>query len=209
LLELASKAAAIALLGLGLLVGALTVRLLHQARAHLEAGLAAVASGDIDIARIELEDAAKAYVPASPYPARALAELAILARTAEMRGDVGQALFTWEVLRRSVLATRHLVIPNPKALEEAEAEIVRLRRTTGMEGAQASAAVARPVDPSTPLTLLLVLSFGAWVLGAAALCAGAGKKDGLVLAHLPGARRLALGLSLAGLALWLVLSIFV
>jgi hypothetical protein len=201
--------AAIALLGIGLLVGALTVRLLLQASAHLRAGLAAVASGDIDVGRMELEDAAKAYVPASPYPCRALEELSILARAAEMRGDVDESLLTWEVLRRSVLATRHLVVPNQKALEEANAEIVRLRQSMGMTKSEASATVARPADPSTPLTLLLVLSFGAWILGAAALCAGAGKKQGLVLAYVPRARTLAWGLCLCGLVLWLSLSLLV
>jgi hypothetical protein len=199
----------IILFGFGLLVGAMTVRLLHLSRVHLEAGLAAVAAAEVDMARVELEDSAKAYVPGSPYSRRALEELAILAKTEQMRGDTEQSLHTWEVLRRSVLATRHFAIPNRKFLERAEFEILGLRKAEGMDDVLAKGAVARPDDPSPVLSLLLVLSFGAWLVGSAFVAAGVGQKDGLVPTRLPLLRGLPWPLCLGGLILWIVLSALV
>lgn len=189
-----------------MLVGAMVVRLLHQGSVRLASGLAALAAGDQEMGLADLEDAAKAYLPFSPYSARGLEELAILAKTAQMRGDTQAALHAWEVLRRSVLATRHLWIPNRDVLERADQEIATLRQDSGESAAQAAAAVALPSDPSASLSLLLSLGFILWILGVAALAAGVGSPDGLLLTDSPQSRKFAWTMCVAGLALWLAIS---
>ena len=187
-----------AFLTIAVVLATLTLRLMSDGNARLEEAERAMEKGDRPAAVVALEDAAKAYVPGGLHVQRALRELAVLARAAEMRGDETLALKTWEVIRRSILATRHLFQPNSEALEEAEHAVMRLRR----QGKQDSPSelIRRPDDPSPLLSALLFVGLAAWIFGAAFWALGPKRKD--------GAPRLSsvvsVSICLGGLALWLL-----
>ncbi len=156
--------------------------------------------GDLKTALAELEDAAKAYVPGSPYPERALRELAILAKSAEMRGDTVLAANIWEAARRSILATRHFFQPHEAQLANAEKEIVHLRTEKGSDSALKAKMVTRPGDPPFFASLFLFAGLVIWALGAMVLCSG-GLDAGL--------RGVAWAVSLGGLGLWIIMAYWV
>ena len=89
------------LLGAAVVVAVATVRLIHSGHQRFHEARRFIDSGARDRAIVSLEDAAKAYVPGRPYTKSAIRELAIMARAAEMRGEIDRAAATWEVLRRS------------------------------------------------------------------------------------------------------------
>lgn len=193
------------LLGAGLLVALATGRMIRDGKERLEAGLAHADAGEAALAAAALEDAARCYAPGSPYPGRALERLSIMARAAEMRGESGTARHLWEVVRRSVLATRHVFQPNGEALRRAEGALARLDRAAVSERSEAPAAgrpgaPPRPEDPSPLASILLAAGLLAWIAGAAfALAApGTGARA--------RARRAAWITSLCGLASWLVMA---
>ncbi len=195
------------LLGTAALVALATGRMYRDGRASFEEGMRLADAGDADRATSALEDAARSYAPGSPYPSRALDRLSIMARAAEMRGDPKTALHLWEVVRRSVLSTRHLWQPSEDALRRAEGEIARLRAAAVSERAEGSPAAARgapprPVDPSPFASLLLFAGLLSWIAGAAWLC-GVAKSE----AH-ARSRRAAWITSLCGLVLWMIMAWF-
>ena len=146
----------------------LTVRMMNDAKESLKSATFALETGNRNIAADYLEDAAKSFVPGSPYPRRALRDLAIMARAAEIRGEMAQALALWESIRRSVISTRHLLQPNGDILSEAERNIVRLRRDPAPDAEVKL--VERPEDPSPLLALLIVLGLLVWIGGTVTIC---------------------------------------
>lgn len=165
---LANGKVALVLFGFAVFVALVSGRLVLESRRSLAEARGLLHAGDRRRALVELEDAAKAYVPGSPYPRAALKELTILAKSAEMRGEQERALFIWDVIRRSVLATRHFVIPNQVVLEQAERAIARLRNSAG-EGVESESA-ERPPDPQPFLSLLVFLGLLTWAGSALLLC---------------------------------------
>jgi hypothetical protein len=166
----AGRIAGAVLLGLALLLAATTARLLVEGQRNLDEGLRLLAAGEEERAAVELEDAARAYVPGSPYPARALRRLALLARAWEMRGQRERSLHGWEVIRRSVLASRNVFQPHAARLVEAERQIRRLREEAAGSDGPAADPARRPDDPDPLLTILLTLGLACWLGGAAHLC---------------------------------------
>ena len=100
------------LLGLGAFLAVATVRVLLDGRRHMEEAQKLSRSGDATAAFAAYEDAARAYVPGSPYPEKALREMTLMAQGAHMRGEIESARERWRSVRRSVLATRHVLIPH-------------------------------------------------------------------------------------------------
>lgn len=149
---------------------AAATRLIVDGKRQWERGTRLIDAHDRPAAVSALEDAAKSYVPGSPYPARALNTLAILAKGAEMRGERDDAIHTWEVVRRSVLATRHIFQPHPDWLTRAEREMERLHRQHTNKSFTARNDLPRPDDPDPWASLLLFAGLLGWGIGAGALC---------------------------------------
>jgi hypothetical protein len=156
-------------LGAAVLVCTATARLVLDGRRHMEEGDSAREAGRRDQAAARYEDAARAFVPGSPYPRRGLERLALMAKSAEMRGDAPGAAAGWEAVRRSILSTRHFVVPNEDLLVRAEGELRRLR-AAGEGGTRGVDPAARPGDPSAFLSLVLFAGLAAWMSGALVLC---------------------------------------
>ena len=193
-----------ALLAVSIFVGLTTARLVLDGRRHLAEARGLAGEDRRREAIAALEDAARAYVPGSPYPDRALDRLAIMAKAAEMRGDRALAASVWESIRRSILASRHVIQPNRRRLEEAEREIGRLASASG-SGPPDDAATARPADPSPAASILLLLGLAAWISGAAAICLSPRSRGGSPRGR-SGLTAAAWAACLAGLALWIAMS---
>jgi len=163
------------------LVTLLTVRMLVDGREWLQRGMDQLEDGAA-IGEVEsaFENAARSFVPGSPYPPRALWHLSIMARSAAMRGDSYESVHIWEVVRRSVLATRHVTQPNEDYLKLAETQIVRLRANTVDKDAMASSpdgTIQRPDDPSVVFTLFLFAGLVLWVAASFGVCLSARNRE--------------------------------
>lgn len=189
------------MLGVAVVVSVVTVRLLVSGQAHLEEAKNLLDAGERDQAVVHLEDAAKAYVPGSPYTARALRELTIMARAAEMRGEEHRAATTWEVVRRSVLATRHLFQPNGQTLTTAERAIKRLADERHPKRDNRDL-IARPEDPNPFSSLLLCFGLLTWLVGATTIVWAPKGGDGRPLVAPP----LAWSACFGGLFVWLMIA---
>jgi hypothetical protein len=200
--QAAGRIASFVLLGLAVLVLTATGRLFYEGGYHLKEAMRLQRSNDRKAAIVELEDAAKAYVPGSPYPKIALRELEVLAKSAEMRGDMLQATVTWEVARRAVLATRHFFQPHEEQLESSEREIARLRKKKDAQNKSASEPGLRPKDPNPFASLLLFLGLIGWLGGAIALCLIPLRADSAG----SGIRHYAWIACFGGLALWVAMA---
>lgn len=152
--------------------------------------------GDPAAAFAALEDAARAYVPGSPYPEKALREMALMAQGAHMRGEIDASRERWRSVRRSVLTTRHFKIPHEDYLARAERQIALLESPS--EGAKAKP-LERPGDPSPILALLLFAGLAIWISSSAVLVSGLGSSR---VGGRSRARTAAWIGSVAGLALW-------
>ncbi|NLN63175.1 MAG: hypothetical protein GX146_09890 [Myxococcales bacterium] len=144
------------------------------------------------------ENAARAWMPGSPWPERALWHLSVMGRSASMRGDVAQAIFVWEVVRRSILSTRYWQQPNVSYLAMAEAQLVRLHEQAAAREAMGktnTVVLQRPADPSPLFSLLIFVGLGTWILASLLLCVSSVQSA--------GKRRAVLWvLSVSGFALW-------
>ena len=190
-----------ALLGLGAFLAIATVRILLDGRRHIEEAERLNREGDPAAAFAALEDAARAYVPGSPYPEKALREMALMARGAHMRGKIDAARERWRSVRRSVLATRHITIPHEDYLARAERQIALLESPS--QGAEAKP-LERPRDPSPILALLLFAGLVIWISSSAVLASGLGSSR---VGGRSRTRTAAWIGSVAGLALWVGMSL--
>ncbi|MCP4198929.1 MAG: hypothetical protein GY762_17435 [Proteobacteria bacterium] len=180
-----------------------TVRLVLSGRQHLEEAMRLQDANDSDRAIAEFEDTVRAYVPGSPYPSKALRELDILAKGAEMRGDVDRARSILEVTRRAILSTRHVRQPFDDRLQATEKSILRLvTRHRGLPTNGAGRLITRPSDPGPTASILLFIGLLCW----------AGGGIGLLLQPKSAANSsmpspfVALIVSLAGLATWIAMA---
>jgi len=191
------------LLGLAAFLAIATVRVLLDGRRHFAEAEDQARRGARETALSCYEDAARSYLPGSPYPAMALHRMSLMARAAEMRGDPHVAIEIWEKVRRSVLATRHVFVPNEPSLERAERAIVRLRSADRTVAARAAGdSISRPDDPSIPASILLLLGLVLWIAGAAivTLEPAAGDRSRARV------RSIGWAACLGGLALWVMMS---
>jgi len=202
---LATRITAAVLLSIGALLAVASTRLVLDSKAHFEDGEDLARDGDRSLALLELEEAARAYVPGSPYPRRAIERIGIIAKGHEMRGDTSSARAAWESIRRSVLSTRHFVQPNRDLLERAERELKRLadaRRGHG-QGAETNP-IARPEDPSPAGSILLFAGLLVWIGGALALLVRPRHEE--QQRSFSAGRLLSWTACLGGLVLWLAMS---
>jgi hypothetical protein len=196
------------LLGVAALAALGTARMIRDGKAQLDTGARLADARDVYGAAAAFEDAARCYAPGSPYPGRALGRLSIMAKGAQMRGETELAAYLWEVVRRSIVSTRHLWQPNEELLGRAERELVALRSAaTKAERSEASPEAAgrapeRPRDPSPLASVLLFAGLLSWIVGAIWLC--------VAPREVPSsrARRAAWLCAIGGFVLWASMSWF-
>lgn len=189
------------LLGVAAIVFSATFRLWWEGREHFNEATRLLGLGQRQPAVYAFESAAKAYVPGSPYPQRAIAELKILAKSAQMRGEETRAAAIWEVIRRSILCTRHFWQPHLRDLSLAETAVSRLRDKDNTTKLFDVGVLRRPEDPNPLLSVLLFLGLLMWIGGAGFLCLRSVKpeKSG------ERAGRSGIWVTVGGLGLWLVM----
>jgi hypothetical protein len=150
----------------GLFTGIITVKTIIQGKKNWE-----IAEHNFDnhkpveIVAMHYENVAKAYVPGSPYPEMALWKLRIMARSARMKGNTAEALYLWEVIRRSVLSTRHVTLPNKQYLQAADRSIAKLRFSKKNDKNELKMLQNQPDDPNPWLSLLLFAGIILWIGG--------------------------------------------
>ena len=190
------------LFGVGTLVAVASARMFWDGYHHLKKAESLIEVGDRELAMVEYESAAKAYVPGSQYTQHALRELSILAKGAEMRGELENAMHGWEVVRRSIIATRHFYQPNLDKLEVAEREIKRLKRPEAKSTPEGTDSLKRPDDPSPLASLLLFLGTLLWIGGSLALLTTSKQSK-----DTSSKTRMVFWIAcLGGLALWIVMA---
>jgi hypothetical protein len=180
-----------------------TVRLVLSGRQHLEEAMRLQDANDSDGAIAAFEDTVRAYVPGSPYPSKALRELEILAKGAEMRGDVDRARSILEVTRRAILSTRHVRQPFDDRLQATEKSILRLvTQPKGLPANGAGSLITRPNDPAPTVSILLLIGLLCWAGGGIGLLL---QPKSAVDSNVTSPF-VALIVSLAGLATWITMA---
>jgi hypothetical protein len=116
--------------GVALALVVVAVRLLVDSRSALRAGEMSEAHGDRLEAIRHYQDAARLYLPASPYVGNALNRLEALATAAAQAGDGPSVRAALEAERGAILATRSLFIPNGSRLPDIEHRLARLLAAT-------------------------------------------------------------------------------
>lgn len=173
----------------GVLVGRVAV----DSRAALRSGLAAEARGASAEAIRGYFDAARLYLPGSPWVRQAIDRLDALAGTAEAKGDLLAARHALEAIRAASLGTRSFYTPHAARLPGVERRLAHLYALTEMQ-----AAASQPPAAGEP--------------GRKGDGGGHGDGDSLEIRQAWHAARLARHpgpalpyalLALAGLALWL------
>ena len=112
--------------GVALAFAVVAARLLIDARRALHAGEISETRSDRREAIRHYQDAARLYLPASPYVRDALDRLDALAAAAAQSGDGSSVRAALEAERAAILATRWLVVPNGARLPEIERRLARL-----------------------------------------------------------------------------------
>lgn len=112
--------------GVALALGILCARLLWDARSNLMAGERAESQGDRQTAIRHYQDAARLYLPGSPYVRRALDHLEGVAASATQVGDGPGLRAALEAERAAILATRWLLIPNASRLPALERRLAQV-----------------------------------------------------------------------------------
>ncbi|HJX51254.1 MAG TPA: hypothetical protein VJ801_00680 [Polyangia bacterium] len=116
--------------GAGLALIVVSVRLLHDSRSALHAGEMSEARGDRLEAIRHYQDAARLYLPASPYVRDALNRLEALATAAAQAGDGPSVRAALEAERAAILATRSLYIPSGSRLPNIERRLAQVLAAT-------------------------------------------------------------------------------
>jgi len=116
--------------GLALALVVVAIRLLVDSRIALRAGEMSETRGDRLEAIRHYQDAARLYLPASPYVRAALDRLEAVAAAAAQAGDGPSVRAALEAERGAILATRSLYIPNGSRLPSIEHRLARLLAAT-------------------------------------------------------------------------------
>jgi hypothetical protein len=164
-------------IGVALALVVVAARLLYDARRALHAGETSEARGDRLEAIRHYQDAARLYLPASPYVGDALDRLEALATAAAQAGDGSSVRAALEAERAAILATRSLYIPSGSRLPDIERRLARVLAATEDRtvapgvSLEARAAwhlerLARRPGPALGYVLLTLAGLGLWVGGA-------------------------------------------
>ena len=178
-----------------------TSRMYFDGKRHYEAASSLLRQGNLWGALTEFEDSAKAYFPGNPYNKRSIDSIELMGKAAKIRGDTELAKASFESMRRSILATRHVVIPHSRELDRANRLILSLAEQKKGDKPHTEM-VTIPNDPSSVASLFLFFGLFLWASGAIALCF---LPDRNRLFGVPSTA-LALSSSIAGLGLWIFMA---
>jgi len=179
----------------GVFLALVAVRVVLASSAELSEGDRFRAAGEPDAAVVHYRRAARWYVPGSPTVVAALDHIAAIARRAEREGDPERALGAYRAIRGAILSTRSFYTPHRDRLEAANrriAALVAAQEPAPIDAAKSEeerrrehlALLSAPVGPSVPFTLLLLIGFFTWVVGAFRLASrGFDEEDRLVRAE--------------------------
>ncbi|MDI3284657.1 hypothetical protein [Polyangium sp. 15x6] len=196
----------------GLLVGAVTARVVWSGESEIAESTAALRRGDAYEATVRARRAAGWYAPGAPHVRVAYERLASIATTAEGLGDRDLALLAWRGVRTAAIETRWLLVPHKEDLDRANLAIARIEaaaprppgtRTEPPQRIEEKqlAALLRDEAPRTPWVVLLLVAFVAWAGGAAwAVRRSSASPDGIDLAR----ARAGVFVALAGVLLWVL-----
>ena len=190
-------------LGTATFVVLLTTRVVLESKAMYESALSAMNSDDAPAALDAFESAVKAYAPGNPYSEAAAIKISLMAKAFRMRGENRSSLKAWEVLRRSILATRHFGQPYGDLLADAESAIDSLTTaTTAKQNNDKSdlppkTRVSRPDDPSPITSIAVAAGLLLWIAGSIVVLS-TGKKQKTKAAPLGWL------VSVGGLVTWLL-----
>jgi hypothetical protein len=199
-------------LAIAVVVAAVSARVILAGEREIALSTAGLRAGDPHEAALHARRAAGYYAPGAPHVRVAYERLIALAVKAESVGDRATALFAWQGVRTAALETRWLVTPHEADLSRANANIARLEaaqeRPPGTRVEPASVierneldALTRDEAPHVPWVVALVLSFVAWVAGAAIVVRrGVTMTGQIVWDRVRGPA----ALTAAGVLLWLV-----
>lgn len=160
--------------GLALAVVVVAVRLLYDSRGALHAGEMSETRGDRPEAIRHYQDAARLYLPASPYVRDALDRLEALAAAAAQAGDGPSLRAALEAERAAILATRSLYIPNGSRLPDLERRLARVLAATEDRSVAPGVSfeartawhlerLARRPGPALAYVLLALVGLALWV----------------------------------------------
>jgi hypothetical protein len=198
---------------IGLVVGAVSLRVVAAGEAEIAASTAALRAGDARDAAAHARRAAGWYAPGAPHVRVAYERLIALASASEGLGDRDLALFAWRGVRTASLETRWLFgTPHAGDRARADAAIARLEATsprapgtrtdpTPVVERKALEALARDEAPRTVWVAALVAAFVAWTTGAAAFVARGVDASGRLVSRRAWP---AAGVAAAGIGVWLL-----
>jgi len=106
----------------------LTARATLTGRDELALSDAAFDAGDVLVSLSHARKAAAHYAPGAPHVRPAYERMTAIARGAEREGNTALAERAWADVRGAALETRHVLVPAPKALSEANRNLERLAR---------------------------------------------------------------------------------
>jgi len=163
--------------GAALALVVVAVRLLVDARRALQAGEMSESRGDRLEAIRHYQDAARLYLPASPYVRDALDRLEALAAAAAQAGDGPGVRAALEAERAAILATRSVFVPNGSRLPHIERRLARLLAATEDRSVAPGVSfeartewhlerLARRPGPALAYVLLALAGLVLWVGGA-------------------------------------------
>jgi hypothetical protein len=196
----------------GLVIGAITTRVVWAGEGELAASTEALQKGDLREATTRARRAAGWYAPGAPHVRVAYERLVAIATAAEGHGDRDLALLAWRGLRTAAIETRWIVTPHEKELDRANRAIARIEaaapRPPGTRTEPPQRIEQRQIDallrdeaPRVPWVILLVASFFLWAGGAAWTVRSASLADaGQALSR----ARPGLLVALTGVALWVL-----
>lgn len=197
---------------LGLVMGAITARVIWAGEAEIAASTSALRQADLREAVTRARRAAGWYAPGAPHVRVAYERLAAIATAAEGRGDRDLALLAWRAIRTAAIETQWIVTPHVQDLDRANHAIARIESAaprppgTRTESPQRIeqlqiAALLRDEAPSRPWVISLLVAFAAWAGGAAwGVRRAAQAPVGRALAQ----ARPGLLVAFAGIMLWIV-----
>ena len=161
-------------IGVTLALVVVCVRLLIESRSALLAGVRSADRGDRLEAIRHYQDAARLYLPGSPYVRQALDRLEALAASATQSGDGPVVRAALEAERAAILATRSLYTPNQSRLPGLDNRLAQVlaaaedRSVAPGVSFEARSAwhlvrLTRRPGPALPYVLLALAGLGLWV----------------------------------------------
>jgi hypothetical protein len=131
----------------------------------------------VETAIVHYRRAARWYAPGSPYHVEALAKLGAIAGKAEQTGDRELALSAYRAIRGAIMSTRSFYVPERVRLEAANQRIAALMAELPAPPMDAGksreqlrrehlALLQQDPGPDVLWTLVLLVGFFSWVLGA-------------------------------------------